>query len=61
MEATMKVTNEILLQKINLLVDKLMNLGAPDCETDITDKAGLSKGLIARSRSLRSKKTGGFL
>lgn len=44
----MKVTNEILLQKINLLVDKLMNLGAPDCETDITDKAGLSKGLIPR-------------
>lgn len=44
----MKVTNDILLQKINLLVDKLMNLGVPTCETDITDKAGLSKGLIPR-------------
>ncbi|MFA9375115.1 MAG: glycoside hydrolase family 105 protein [Lachnotalea sp.] len=44
----MKVTNEILLQKINLIVDKLMNLGIPTYETDITDKAGLSKGLIPR-------------
>jgi unsaturated rhamnogalacturonyl hydrolase len=44
----MKVTNDILLKKINLLVEKLMNLGVPTCETDINDKAGLSKGLIPR-------------
>jgi dynactin complex subunit len=47
-EETMEVTNDLLIPKVNLIVDKLMSLGAPDCDTDITNKAGLSKGLIPR-------------
>ncbi|RDY32322.1 glycoside hydrolase family 88/105 protein [Lachnotalea glycerini] len=49
----MKATNDLLLQKINLLVDKLMNLGVPDCKTDITNKAELSKGLIPRDFGIK--------
>ncbi len=42
------MTNELLLQKIDLVVEKLMNLGAPDCDTDISNKDSLAKGLIPR-------------
>lgn len=43
------MTNEVLLKKINLVVDKLMNLGGADYDSDkSTDQAEVTKGLIAR-------------
>lgn len=43
------MTNELLLTKINLIVEKLMNLGGADYDSDkTTKKSAIESGLIAR-------------
>ena len=44
----MKHTKNEILEKINLVVDKLMNLGAPEVEGDLSNTATQEKGMIVR-------------
>lgn len=44
----MKYSQKKLLNKIDLVVDKLMNLGAPDVKGDLSETANQEKGIIAR-------------
>ncbi len=44
----MRVSNDVLLKKIDLVVNKLMNLGAPEVEGDLSDKNTQEKGMIVR-------------
>ena len=44
----MRVSNDVLLKKIDLVVNKLMNLGAPEVDGDLSDKNPQEKGMIVR-------------
>jgi len=47
------MTNEQLLKKINLVVDKLMNLDLPELSDNISVEEQFSRGLIKRDFGIK--------